>query len=152
MLEPNEIKDALQRNGLIQNDLFELGTYKRSTLLTAPLTALSVSAISYFDFSTTSSLFAFTLVDGKLIITPIKKNTVMIEDSASVAKDDVKEVKFKTSALGDGILEIIHNNGKKKEYCIGFLKAPFENIRNIVERFNSYISSDNLSVGDPEGK
>ena len=134
MLEPKDIKDVLQKNGLVQNDLFDWGYYKRSTALTAPLTLLSVLTLSPMDASATSSVFGFTLVDGKLIITPVKKDMVLVDDAVFVTKEDVREVKIRTSSLGDGILVIRYKNGKKKEYHIGEIS---ETIKKMVDMFNS---------------
>ncbi|MCL2607498.1 MAG: hypothetical protein FWD92_02935 [Methanomassiliicoccaceae archaeon] len=141
MLEPKELKDTLQRNGLIQDDLFELGTSKGSTLMAIPLTVLSIAILAPPDASSTVSVFAFTLMDGKLIITPVGKNVAVIGDAVSIGKEDVKEMRLRRSTLGDCILAIRYNDGKQKEYYVGSYKEGYENIKKIVENFNSGVPS-----------
>jgi virulence-associated protein VagC len=129
-MKPEKIKELLQQKGLIQNDLFAWGTSKPSGAAVG--LGAAFGALGGLLASSTIKTVGITLIDGKLVITPVTKKEAMAEDAVRLSKDDINEITFKTK-LGAATLMIVNKEGKKNAYNIG---KPFDAMKMIVDKFN----------------
>jgi hypothetical protein len=124
MVKPERIKEVLQQNGLIEDDLLAFGVSKHARKV------IGISLPIAIYNRTGNASIAFTLADGKLVITPVSKKSVLTDLVLRISKEDTNEIRFDTKGA---ILTIISKDGSTSEYII---KKPYDAIEAIINRLN----------------
>lgn len=145
-----EIKDILEQNGLLQNDMLAVGypmdpvtffsllkdatVFTLGTAIVAAATVLPdiLNLLNFFMMNgEDKGTVAFLLVNGEFVLITFKGGSMVKDAAIRVNRKDVKDV-FYREPKHDTELVFVYNDGKEVEYRIF---EPSEAVKKMVTKF-----------------